>query len=119
MDKLILADTTAIELQASASLSKLITKCADWDAVAVLMPKFTIANISSVQIQTGDGVTVGTRTDLVMQPGNWEVKDDGIYITVSLREKTEIEKRLDAIEVGQAVQGGAIAELSGMVGGEK
>ena len=34
-----------------------------------------------------------------------------------LREKTVIEKRLDAVESGQEVQDGAIVELAGIVAG--
>lgn len=119
MEKLILADTTAIELQAGASLSSLTTVCTDWEEVAALMPKLYEDNLKSVEMQTGEGKTIGIYTDLVMQPGKWEVKDNDVYITISFREKTALEKRLDAIENGQEVQGGAIAELAGMVGGEK
>lgn len=120
MDKLIFADKeTKIELQGGASLSSLTTVCADWEAVAALMPKLTEGNLKTIEMQTGEGATIGIYTNPVMQPGKWEIKDDGIYITISLREKTELEKRLDAIEDGQEIQGGAIAELAGMKGDEK
>uniref|UniRef100_UPI0006D0C393 hypothetical protein n=1 Tax=Clostridium sp. NkU-1 TaxID=1095009 RepID=UPI0006D0C393 len=81
------------------------------------MPKLTEENLASVKVQTGEGTTVGNYTDLVLQPGSWEEKADGLYITISLREKTDIEKRLDKVESGQEVQAGAIGELAGMMGG--
>ena len=40
------------------------------------------------------------------------VKKDGTVITTyCLREKTDMEKRLDNVEAGQAIQDGAIADL--------
>lgn len=116
MDKFIFADTTAIELLAGAGISSMTTICKDWEEVAALMPKLTPENISSVQVQTSEGLTVGNYTDLVLQPGSWEVKEDGIHITISLREKTDIEKRLDNVESGQQTQDGAITDLGEAVG---
>lgn len=117
MDKIILADTTAIELLAGAGFSNLTTVCKDWAEVATLMPKLTPENLSNVKVQTGEGLTIGNPHDLVLQPGLWEVKEDGVHITISLREKTDIEKRLDNVESGQEVQDGAIAELASKEGG--
>ena len=70
-------------------------------------------------MQNGEGLNRGNYTDLVLQPGSWEEKADGLYITISLREKTDLEKRLDKVESGQEVQDGAIAELAQMAGGGK
>jgi len=97
-DKLILKDGTTIELEAAASLTAITTIFADWTAVAAALPLLTSENISSVQVQTGEGLTVGSYADLVLQPGSWETKTDGVHITISLREKTDIEKRLDSAE---------------------
>lgn len=116
-EKMILNDGTTIEMEAAANLSGLITVFADWAAVASIMPKLTEDNLVSVKVQNGEGLTVGNYTDLVLQPGSWETKEDGIHITISLREKTDLEKRLDKVESGQEVQDGAIAELAGMIGG--
>ena len=116
MDKFILADTTAIELLAGAGLSSMTTVCKDWAEVATLMPKLTPENLSSIQVQTGEGLTIGNYTDLVLHPGSWEVKEDGVHITISLREKTDIEKRLENVEAGQQTQDGAIADMGEVVG---
>lgn len=41
-----------------------------------------------------------------------QTNDDGtVTVTISLREKTDLEKRVDALEEGQAVQDGAISDL--------
>ena len=97
-DKLILKDGTTIELEASASLTGITTIFTDWAAAAAVLPLLTDDNLSSVQVQTGEGLSVGNYSDLVLQPGGWDTKTDGVYITISLREKTDIEKRLDAAE---------------------
>ena len=116
-DKLILTDGTTIDLETGASLTELTTVFTDWTAAASVMPKLTEENLSKVEVQNGEGLNRGNYTDLVMQPGSWEVKEDGVHVTISLREKTEIEKRLDKVESGQEVQDGAIEELAGMMGG--
>lgn len=118
-DKIIFADETTMELEAAASLTSLTTIFQDWTAAAAVLPKLTEENLVSVRVENGEGLTVGNYTNLVMQPGAWEVKEDGVHISISLREKTEIEKRLDNVEAGQETQDGAIAEIAGIVGGEK
>ena len=117
-DKLILTDGTIIELEVAASLTGLITIFPDWPSVAAVLPKLSEDNLASVQIQNSEGLTVGRYTDLIPEPGAWLKKADGLYITISLREKTEVEKRLDSVEAGQETQDGAIAELAEIAGGE-
>jgi len=116
-DKFILNDGTIIELEAGASISALTTIFADWNAAAEVMPKFTEKNLLYVTVQNGDVPLEWNYQDLVLQPGSWEVKADGVHVTISLREKTELEKRIEKIESSQEVQDGAIEELAGMVGG--
>ena len=116
-EKMILNDGTAIELETGVSLTELTTVFTDWAAAASVMPKLTEENLSKVEVQNGEGLNRGNYADLVLQPGYWEVKEDGVHITISLREKTELEKRLDKVESGQEVQDGAIAELAGKQGG--
>ena len=116
-DKFILKDGTTIEMETAASLTGLTTVFTDWTAAASVLPKLTEDNLASVQVQNGEGLTVGNYTDLVLQPGSWEEKAEGLFVTISLREKTDLEKRLDNVETGQEVQDEAIAELAGKQGG--
>ena len=47
---------------------------------------------------------------------NVDIDNDGkVVANFSLREKTDIEKRLDAIEAGQTLQDGAIRDLGDVV----
>ena len=103
-DKMILKDNTTIELEAGAYLSNIQVVAADRAGMVAIWEKMTADNLSSVQIQTGDGLTVGTYTDLVLVSETSTVSPDGSVLTsYRLREKTDEEKRLDALEEGQAV----------------
>ena len=111
-DVLILKDNTNIELEAGASLAALQVAAADRAAMLVTWEKLTPENLATVQTKNGDGLVAGNYTDLVLVSETSVVASDGsILTTYSLREKTDIEKRLDAIEEGQDVQNGAISDL--------
>ena len=111
-DKMILKDNTTIELEAGAYLSNIQVVAADRVGMVAIWKKMTADNLSSVQIQTGDGLTVGTYTDLVLVSETSTVSPDGSVLTsYRLREKTDEEKRLDALEEGQEVLDGAVNDL--------
>lgn len=111
-DRMILKDNTTIELEAGAYLSNIQVVAADRAGMVEIWKKMTDDNLSNVQIQTGDGLTIGTYTDLVLVSETSTVSPDGTVLTsYHLREKTDEEKRLDALEEGQTVQDGAISDL--------
>ena len=111
-DKLILRDGTAIELEAGASLAVIQVSASDRESMLQIWEKLTEENLAEVQIQNGNGLTVGTYKDLVLVSETSVVAADGTVVTTySLREKTDVEKRLDTVEAGQAIQDGAIADL--------
>ena len=111
-DKMILKDNTTIELEAGSSLANIQVAAADRADMVEIWGKLTEDNLSSVQIQTGAGLTVGTYTDLVLVSETSTVSPDGSVLTsYRLREKTDEEKRLDALEEGQEVLDGAVNDL--------
>ena len=111
-DKMILKDNTTIELEAGASLTNIQAVAADRAGMVEIWKKMTDDNLSNVQIQTGDGLTIGTYTDLVLVSETSTVSPDGTVLTsYHLREKTDEEKRLDALEEGQEVLDGAVNDL--------
>lgn len=111
-DKMILKDNTTIELEAGSSLANVQVAAADRADMVEIWGKLTEDNLSSVQIQTGAGLTVGTYTDLMLVSETSTVAADGSVLTsYHLREKTDEEKRLDALEEGQAVLDGAVNDL--------
>lgn len=111
-DKLILRDGAAIELEAGASLGAIQVSASDQSAMLQIWEKLTEGNLAEVNIQNGSGLTVGIYKNLVLVSETSIVKKDGTVITTyCLREKTDMEKRLDNVEAGQAIQDGAIADL--------
>lgn len=110
-DKLVLKDLTEIELRTGASLSHLGVLSADKASMVAIWDKLTAENLEEVQIKNGDGLVVGNYTELVLVSENSTVNADGSVLTYfNLREKTDVEKRLSAVEKGQEVQDGAIID---------
>ena len=78
-------------------------------------------NLKTVQYKSSDQVT-GNYEDMKLESPLFSfvdyTEDKKVMAAFGIREKTEIEKRLDSIEAGQQVQDGAILDLASMVGGE-
>ena len=114
-DKLILNNGTSIELEAGASLDALQVASGSREEMLSQWKMMNAENLKKVTIQNGAGLTVGTYDSLVLVSETSVALADGSILTAySLREKTEEEKCLDALEAGQEVQNGAISDL-GMV----
>lgn len=132
MDKIILKDQTTFEVADGASLGNIQIQSKNFDGIKTITDAFAADNLAEVTF-THNGETSGKYTDLksdgfTYAPNTNEAgKEDGTYtVTIRLRIKTEIEKRLDALETGQVTlqQGhesnaGAIEDLAGMIGGEE
>lgn len=121
MEKIVLKDNTEIEILPGASLGEttvIVPDFADLKTVAEALTKE--GNLDTVQYKSEEQVT-GEYKDMKLEiPLFREVgytNDKKVVATFTIREKTEIEKRLDKLEKGQAVQDGAILELAGVVGG--
>lgn len=111
-DTLVLKNGTSITLETGASLGDLQVLSADREAMLSIWGQLTQDNLTEVQVKTGEGLTVGRYTDLILVSETSIVKEDGsVLTTFCLREKTTEEKRLDALEEGQEVQDGAIGDL--------
>lgn len=87
-DTLILKDGTIIDLEEAASLSTMVCIFPNWEEAVIVLKKFSSANLAEVKVKNGDGLVVGNYADLVLQPGGWKVDSDGVWITLSVREKT-------------------------------
>lgn len=129
MEKIMLADKTELEIMEGGSLSRNVVVAnsfADLEAVAEALTKE--GNLKTVQYKTNEQVT-GEYADMRLEtPLFKEVDYTGekkVIATFGIREKTEVEKRLDEIEekqkrfeLGQQTQDGAILDLAGIVGGQ-
>lgn len=118
MDKIIFADKTEFEIKEGASLGNVVVQVesfADLQGIADALTK--AGNLKTVQFSHGDEVN-GEFDDLTrvgMLFTGVDLVDGKVEATFSLREKTDVEKRLDAIEEGQNIQDGAIADLGDVV----
>lgn len=132
MDKIILKNKTEFEIADGASFGNIQIQSQNFDGIKTITDAFAENNIAEVTFKHNNEVS-GKYTDLkcdgfTYAPNTDEAgKEDGTYtVTIRLRIKTEIEKRLDALETGQVTlqQGhesnaGAIEDLAGMIGGEE
>lgn len=132
MDKIILKNKTEFEIAEGASLGNIQIQSKSFDGIKTITDAFTADNLQEVTFTHNDAVS-GEYTDLksdgfTYAPNTDEAgKEDGTYtVTIRLRTKTDIEKRLDALEAGQASlqeghesNAGAIEELADMVAGSE
>ena len=112
MDKIILKDKTTYELLDGAYIGNIQIKANGMTIVNEISEKFNSDNLSEVTITTNDVVS-GKYTDLVSESFSYaKTEDETAYIvTISLREKTDIEKRLDSLEKGHIANATAIDSI--------
>ena len=116
MDNIKLANGTKITIEDGASLDRIIhISATEADATAVCAA-VTADNIAHVEFYNdGAEQPYGVYDDLALNAPPTRHDDNGaVVVTISLREKTDIEKRLDALEESQEIQDGAIEDI-GMV----
>ena len=113
MDNIKLADGTQVTIEDGASLDRIIHMSAtEADATAVCAA-VTADNIAHVEFYNeGAEQPYGVYDDLALNAPPTRHDDNGaVVVTISLREKTDTEKRLDALEESQQIQDGAIEDL--------
>lgn len=111
-DKLILKDGSEIEMESGASLSDIKVLSDNKPAMVELWDKLTEDNLKEVVVKNGDGTTAGNYSDLVLVGETSTIQGDGTVLTsFNLRKKTDMEKRMDAMESGQEMLVGAVDDL--------
>ncbi|MCI6467439.1 MAG: hypothetical protein MSA90_18495 [Faecalicatena sp.] len=114
MEKIILKDNTEIGIKPGASIGSITAAVADFAALGAVAEALTAAgNLEAVKFQT-DGILTGEYQDMKLETPLFrsvDIVNDKVEATFSVRKKTETEKRLDALENGQAVTDEAVQEL--------
>lgn len=117
MDKIILKNKTEFEVADGARLGNIQIKAENFEAVKTITDAFSADNLQEVTF-THNGETSGKYTDLksdgfTYTPNTDEAgKEDGTYtVTIRLRTKNEIEKRLDSLEKGHIANATAIDSI--------
>lgn len=112
MDKLRFMDGTTIDIEDGATLSD-ITHIATNEASAMFVcGKVTPENVEHLDFLHGEAVTGSYDHIIIAAPTTREDGENGgIIVRMHFREKTEMEKRMDALEESQEVQDGAIEDI--------
>lgn len=117
MNKIRFKDGTEYQVKDGASINNihLLIPSGEFEEVILIITK--TENLNTVEFLC-DNVVTGEYSDMILVDpvGKIEKTDDNLYIVLNLREKTDIEKRLDAIENTQVIQDGAIVDLAVVVG---
>jgi len=117
MDYMKLADKTQITIEDGASLDRIVHVAEnEADAQAACMAVREAGNLDHVEFYNeGAEEPYGVYDHLILKTPVTRHDEAGtVVVTISLREKNDIEKRLDALEESQSVQDGAIEDI-GMV----
>lgn len=115
-DKLILKDGTELELETGASLSNIGVAFENKESMLFTWDKLTEDNLISVQVKNGNGLVVGNYAHLILESETSTVQKDGtVHTSFCLREKSDMERRLDAVEEGQDIQDGAIMDMASAI----
>lgn len=111
MNVLVLKNETKINLAVGASLSDLQVESDSREAMLETWKQLTDENLKAIRIETEEGLTIGNYKDAILVSETSVLEGEKVKTSFNLREKTSEEKRLDALEEGQAVQDGAIEDL--------
>lgn len=101
MNKIVFTDNQEFDIKEGASLGAITAVVADFTTLGTLADTLTKpVNLNSVQFKTGDAIT-GEYTDMKLESPLFkavDVVEGHVEATFAIREKTETEKRLDALE---------------------
>lgn len=119
MSKMVLNDGTAITIEDGTSLRCIHHIADDETAAQAVCSYLTVENLQHVEFQTDSGDAYGVYDNLIIDaaPARQTNEEGTVTVTISLRQKTDVELRLDALEVGHEINAVAIEELAGIVGG--
>lgn len=109
-----LADGTQFLVEDGASLDHIEHLAVDEAAALTACAAFTPENLSHVEFSTEpEDEPHGMYENLILNaaPTRQDTEDGKVLVVISLREKTDLELRVDALEESQAVQDGAIEDL--------
>lgn len=118
MDYIKLSDGTQVTIEDGASLDHIIhISATEADATAVCAAVTAAGNLDHVEFFNEDAEQpYGVYDDLTLNsPVTRHDENGAVVVTISLREKTDIELRLDALEESQEIQDGAIEDIGTVV----
>lgn len=114
MEKIVLADKTELEIKEGAAIGSITVAVDDFTALGTVAAALTKAgNLETVQFKTDESVT-GEYTGMKLESPLFSAVDFAggkVEATFGIREKTELEKRVDSLEGRADVTEGALQEI--------
>lgn len=106
MDFMKLNDGTKIPIEEGAALDCIVHIAANEEAAVDICSLITQENLKHVEFGYDEDEAVGSYNDLVAvyPPARSTLQDGRVRVDICLREKTDVEKRLDALEDSQELQ---------------
>lgn len=114
-EKIVLKDGTEIEIENGAVENCIQVALPDLDGFKGLYGKFSEANLESYTIQNAAGLTCAIYGNKYIKNALVEERGNGFLVSVNLADVDMVSKRLDALEIGQELQDGAITDLGDVV----
>ena len=104
MEKLILKDSTEIEIEPGTGISRMITYVEDYAALGDLAGKLTRENLSAVKIGAEGNIGSGSYTDMALSDPNFKITDMGgrLKVMFGLRQLTAEEIQGTLVETAVA-----------------
>ena len=99
-DKLILKDQTTLEIEAGATLSSITVLSSTKEEMIEKWDALTKENLSSVEVKNSDDVLIARYENLILvNETSVILEDDTISTSFNLREKTDVEKLQEEVDV--------------------
>lgn len=114
--KIKLKNGSTFEINDGASIGRIEILVSETAPMEEIVSAVTVEkNLDTVQFMSDEGGIVGEYCDMKLTTCSIEKDAEKAKVVIGLVEKTEIEKRLEAVEVGQEIQDGAIGELAEVI----
>ena len=118
--KIILKNNTELIVTDKCTSTSIVSEFKNVEDIEVFRKELTDENLSSFKYVNDNGDIFGNYENYTFESVTYfEDEEENIVTAVfNIRQLSDIEIRLNALEEGQETQDGAIEELAGIVGGE-
>jgi predicted transcriptional regulator len=110
---LVLKNAASYEIEEASSLAAVVIVSESKEAMKEVWDSMTEENLAEVKILNGEGLAVGSYENLILVSETSVVSEDGsVKTSFCLREKTDMELRMDDLEESQEAQDAAIEDIA-------
>lgn len=116
--KLVLKDGTEIAVLDSTTSTVIRTEKESVEEIETVRKVLSKENLTSFRYTDDAGNVYGKYENFVLENVSYTEQDGKYLAEYTIRQLSDVELRLDALETGQETQDGAIEELASIIGGE-